>query len=87
MDGPLTVARFDGDHGEYIIGFGQGHTVEGPHTNEFYAWMEVDDWPHWEKALIHGPYIHHCSVVYDHCADVLEEAVKYIPGLKAEKFD
>ena len=87
MDGPLTVARFDGDHGKYILGSGQGHTVPGPHTNEFYTWMEVDNWPHWEKTLMYGPYIHHCSVVYDHCADVLAETGKYIPYLETESFN
>lgn len=87
MDGPLTLARFDGDDGEYRLGFGEGRTVSGPHTNEFYAWMEVDDWPQWEKTIMQGPYIHHSSVVYDHCAEVLEEACKYIPHLEIERFD
>jgi len=87
MDGPLTLARFDGDDGRYRLGCGEGRTVTGPHTNEFYAWMEVDDWPHWEKTLMQGPYIHHSSVVYDHCADVLEEACKYIPGLDIERLE
>ena len=87
IDGPLTLARFDGDNGEYKIGFGEGKTVPGPYTKEFYAWMEVNDWIKWEKALIYGPYIHHCSVVYDHCADVLEEACKYIQYIEPERFD
>ena len=86
-DGPLTIARFDGDSGKYRLGFGQGNTVEGPHTNEFYVWMEVGDWSAWEKKIIRGPYIHHCSAVYDHCADVMEEACRYIPSLEAENFD
>ena len=86
-DGHLTLARFDGDDGHYRLGCGEGHTVPGPHTNEFYAWMEVNDWPHWEKTLIQGPYIHHSSVVYDNCADILEEACKYVPYLKIERFD
>ena len=48
--------------------------------------MEVDDWPTWERQLIFGPYIHHCSCVYDHCADVLAEALRYIPHLQFERF-
>ena len=48
--------------------------------------MEVDDWPTWERQLILGPYIHHCSCVYDHCADVLQEAIRYIPQLQFERF-
>jgi len=86
-DGPLTVCRFDGDTGQYRLGIGQGRTVPGPRTREFYAWMEVDDWPRWERAIMEGPYIHHCSAVYDNCADALEEACRYIPSLTAERFD
>ena len=86
-DGPLTVCRFDGDTGEYRLGVGQGRTVKGPRTREFYAWMEVDDWPRWEREIMEGPYIHHCSAVYDHCADALEEACKYIPHLTLQRFD
>jgi L-fucose isomerase-like protein len=86
-DGPLTVCRFDGDTGGYVLGVGEGKTVPGPETREFYTWMEVDNWPRWERAIMEGPYIHHCSAVYDHCADVLEEACKYIPGLTVQRFD
>jgi L-fucose isomerase-like protein len=86
-DGPLTVCRFDGDTGEYRLGIGQGQAVEGPPSREFYVWMEVDDWPRWERRIMEGPYIHHCSAVYDHCADALEEACRYIPGLLPERYD
>jgi L-fucose isomerase-like protein len=85
-DGPLTLCRFEGHGDDYRLGCGQGRTVPGPYTQEFYTWLEVDDWPTWERQLIMGPYIHHCSCVYDHCADVLEEALRYIPGLKWERF-
>ena len=63
-----------GDSAGYRLGYGEGHTVDGPYTQEFYTWMEVDDWPTWERQLAYGPYIHHCSCSYGHCADVLEEA-------------
>jgi len=86
-DGPLTVCRFDGDTGAYRLGVGQGHTVPGPMTREIYTWMEVDNWPRWERAIMEGPYIHHCSAVYDHCADVLEEACRYVGQLEFERFD
>jgi L-fucose isomerase-like protein len=86
-DGPLTVCRFDGDTAGYRLGFGQGKTTEGPATREFYVWMQVDDWPRWERIIMQGPYIHHCSAVYEHCADALEEACRYIPGLAAERYD
>jgi len=86
-DGPLTLCRFDGDTGEYRLGIGQGMTGAGPETREFYVWLEVDDWPRWERMIMEGPYIHHCSAVYEHCADALVEACKYIPHLTAERFD
>jgi hypothetical protein len=85
-DGPLTVCRFAGRSDGYRLGCGEGRTVAGPYTQEFYAWMEVDNWPDWERQLIEGPYIHHCSCIYGHCADALEEAVRYIPGLQFERF-
>ena len=86
-DGPLTLCRFEGACGEYILGAGECRTTTGPATQEFYVWVEVDDWPNWERLLMEGPYIHHLSVVYDHCADVLEEACRYIPGLTSQRFD
>ena len=85
-DGPLTLCRFDGDGQNYRLGFGEGHTVQGPYTQEFYVWMEVNNWPRWERQLVDGPYIHHCSCVFDHCADVLTEATRFIPGLEPELF-
>jgi L-fucose isomerase-like protein len=80
-DGDVTVARFDGEQGAYKLAFGEGHTVEGPHTLNNYCWMEVDDWPRWERTLIEGPYIHHIAMGYGHYARALNEACKYIPGL------
>jgi L-fucose isomerase-like protein len=86
-DGPLTVCRMDADNGAYRLGIGEGTTVPGPHTKEFYTWMEVNDWARWERAIIEGPYIHHCSCAYGHYAEILEEACKYIPSLKPQRYD
>lgn len=80
-DGDLTVARFDGDHGEYKLAFGEGRTVDGPETLNNYCWMEVDDWPRWERTLMEGPFIHHIAMAYGHYGDALQEACKYVPGL------
>jgi L-fucose isomerase-like protein len=85
-DGPLTLCRFAGAGDSYRLGCGEGHTVPGPYTQEFYTWMEVKNWPVWERQLIQGPYIHHCSCCYGHCADVLEEALHFVPGLQLERF-
>lgn len=84
--GPLTVCRFDGDGNEYVLGYGQGKTVPGPYTKDYYAWMEVDHWPTWERQLIDGPYIHHVAAIHEHCADVFEEVCRFVPGLKYERF-
>jgi L-fucose isomerase-like protein len=86
-DGPITVARFDGERGEYQLAVGQGHSIEGPKTLNNYVWMEVDDWPHWERTLIEGPFIHHVSMIYGHYGHVLLEACKYIPALQAIKLN
>ena len=87
-DGPLTLCRFAGDaNNGYRLGFGQGQTIEGPYTQEFYAWMEVSDWTAWEEHLVRGPYIHHCSCVYGHHADALKEVARYLPEITFEDFD
>ena len=80
-DGPLTVCRFDGDRGEYSLIAGQGQTCDGPVTQNVYCWMQVDDWPRWERKFIEGPYIHHVAAAYGHTARVLKEACRYIGGL------
>ncbi len=83
-EGDLTIARFDGDHGEYSLLIGEAHTTEGPQNVGSYVWIEVDDWAKWEHKLVEGPYIHHISGVYGKYADILVEACKYIPALKPD---
>jgi L-fucose isomerase-like protein len=85
--GPITVARFDGDHGEYQLAVGQGQSIDGPYTQNNYVWMEVDNWPRWERAFIEGPFIHHTGMMYGQYGDALVEACKYIPGLKPLRLD
>lgn len=81
-DGPITVARFDGDHGCYKLAVGEGMSIAGPKTLNNYLWMEVDNWPHWERTLIEGPFIHHVAMGYGNHSDAIIEACKYIPGLE-----
>lgn len=57
--GKLTVLRFDGRDGEYRCFAGEGESIDGPETGGNYVWLEVDNWPKWEKKFICGPYIHH----------------------------
>ena len=83
-DGPITVARFDGDRGQYRLAAGSGHSMEGPPTQNTYVWVKVNNWPRWERQLIEGPYIHHTGAIYGRYAPALMEACKYIPGLTPE---
>ena len=83
-DGELTIARFDSAHGEYSMFLGAGKTTVGPKSTGTYVWMEVDDWPKWERKLIEGPYIHHVVGIHGNLVAPLNEACKYIPGLTAD---
>lgn len=76
--GPLTVARFDQDNGEYMLLADEGIGVDGPKTTGNYVWFEVKDWIKWEKKLMYGPYIHHVSGIHGNYAKVLKEACKYL---------
>ena len=87
QDGPITVSRFDGDGGAYRLAVGQGRSIAGPETLNNYVWMEVDDWPRWERALIEGPFIHHAAMAYGHLGDALAEACRYVPGLEPVRLD
>lgn len=80
-DGEVTIARFDGDHGDYRLLIGEAVTVDGPKNVGSYAWIKVGNWPLWEHRLVKGPYIHHVSMVYGCYGDILLEACRYIPGL------
>jgi len=82
QSGPITVTRFDGDRGEYQLAIGQGHSMDGPVTRNNYAWMKVDNWPHWERTFIEGPFIHHVGMLYGQLGPALHEACKFITGLK-----
>ena len=81
--GDITVCRLDGDHGQYSLFIGEGKGVDGPKTRGTYVWFEVDNWPKWEKHLVEGPYIHHCSGIHEKVAHVLYESCKYI-GIEAD---
>lgn len=82
QDGPITIVRFDGDRGEYKLAVGEGKSVEGPDTLNNYTWLEVDNWPYWERTLMEGPFIHHAAMTYGHHANAIVEAIKYIPGIE-----
>lgn len=79
--GELTIARFDGDHGHYQLLIGEAKTTTGPKNVGSYVWIEVDNWPKWERKLVEGPYIHHVCGVYGRYGEILLEACKYINEL------
>ena len=82
--GDLTIARFDNINEDYSMFLGEAKVVDGPKSTGTYVWMEVDNWVKWEKKIVNGPYIHHVPGIYGKYANVLQEACKYINGLKAD---
>ena len=76
--GKLTVLRFDGRDGEYRCFAGEGESIDGPETGGNYVWLEVDNWPKWEKKFICGPYIHHVIGIFGAYADVIKDACRYL---------
>ncbi|MFM9330932.1 L-fucose/L-arabinose isomerase family protein [Paenibacillus mesotrionivorans] len=85
--GNMTLARFDGDHGEYQMFLGKAKGIEGPYTRGSWVWVEVNDWPLWEEKLVKGPYVHHAVGIHANVIPSLYEACQYIPGLKADPVD
>jgi len=84
--GELTLARFDGDNGEYSLLLGNAKGIDGPYTKGTYLWIEVENWPRLEAKIVEGPYIHHCVGIHQDVVPVLYEACKYI-GVKADLYD
>lgn len=76
--GEHSIMRFDGLGGEYYLFSGKGRGVEGPVTNGNYIWLETDNWVHWEKKFIFGPYIHHVVGIPGDITAVMREACRYI---------
>lgn len=85
--GAITVARFENDGEIYKLAVGEGHSVNGPYTLNNYVWMEVDDWPEWERKLMMGPFIHHVGMIYGHYGSILEEACRYVPDLDSVRLN
>ncbi|AGA57443.1 L-fucose isomerase family protein [Thermobacillus composti KWC4] len=85
--GSMTLARFDGDHGEYQLFLGRARGIDGPYTRGSYVWVEVNDWPLWEEKLVTGPYIHHIVGIHANVIPALYEACRYIPGLTPDPVD
>lgn len=84
--GKLTLARFDGDNGEYSMLLGHAKGISGPYTKGTYLWVEVNDLKRLEAKIVEGPYIHHCVAIHGDVVPVLYEACKYI-GVKPDLYD
>lgn len=84
--GDMTLARFDGDNGEYSLMLGNAKGIEGPYTKGTYVWVEVENLKRLEAKIVEGPYIHHCVGIHQDVVPVLYEACKYI-GIKPDLYD
>ena len=84
--GDITIARFDGDNGEYSLLLGNAKGVEGPYTKGTYLWIEVDNINRLESKIVEGPYIHHCVGIHKDVVPVLYEVCKYI-GVTPDLYD
>ncbi len=80
-DGKYTIARFQGDAGNYTLLGGKFQTTDGPKTFGTYLWAEFQDMSKVEKKLIFGPYIHHMSEIEGDYAECLQEFCNFIPNL------
>lgn len=84
--GDLTIARFDGDNGQYSLLLGNARGIDGPKGMGTYLWIEVENLKRLEAKVVEGPYIHHCVAIHDNVVPVLYEACKYL-GIKADLYD
>ena len=84
--GDITLARFDGDNGEYSMLLGNAKAVDGPYTKGTYMWVEVENLDRLEEKVVCGPYIHHCTGIHGDVVSILYEACKYI-GIEPDLYD
>lgn len=84
--GLLSLARFDGDNGEYSLLLGNAKGVDGPRGMGTYLWIEVDNIKRLEAKIVEGPYIHHCVGIHQNVVPVLYEACKYL-GITPDLYD
>ena len=84
--GDVTLARFDGDNGEYSLLLGRAKGVDGPRGMGTYLWVEVDNIKRLEAKVVEGPYIHHCVGIHKDVVPVLYESCKYL-GITPDLYD
>lgn len=84
--GEISIARFDGDAGEYKLLLGNAKGIEGPYTKGTYLWIEVKNWKKLEAKIVEGPYIHHCVGIHKSIVPILFESCKYL-GITPDLYD
>ena len=52
-----------------------------------YVWMEVKNWPQWERAVIEGPFMHHIGMIYGRFGNALREVPRFVDGLELVDLD
>ena len=76
--GDVTLARFDGDNGEYSLLLGNAEGIDGPKGRGTYLWVKVANIRRLEAKVVEGPYIHHCTGIHCDVVPVLYEAWELI---------
>ncbi|MDY3969086.1 MAG: fucose isomerase, partial [Atopobiaceae bacterium] len=84
--GEVTLARFDGDNGQYSMLLGTAEGIDGPKGMGTYLWVRVQNIKRLEAKIVEGPYIHHCAGIHDDVVPVLYEACKYL-GITPDLYD
>jgi len=84
--GDVTLARFDGDNGEYSLLLGNAKGIDGPKGMGTYLWVKVANIKRLEAKVVEGPYIHHCTGIHCDVVPVLYEACKYL-GIRPDLYD
>lgn len=85
--GDISICRFGGSKDEYKFLVAEGRGVEGSWTRGAFVWVEFNNWTALERKLIYGPYIHHVAGIHGKIASVIEEALRYIPGVEFDSAD
>ena len=79
MSIPVSYTHLDvyKRQGEYSLLMGKAKTIPGPFNQGTYIWIEVDDLKKLEDKLVCGPYVHHCTGIYEDILPQVFEAVSY----------
>jgi len=85
--GNITLLRMGCINGRYTVFADECKSIDGPKTNGNYLWVEVGDWPKWERKFVKGPYIHHITGAHGKYRRVIHEALQYIGDMHPDCAD